>query len=101
MIELELLFAETENELREATKSFNKMASFHEAFAVIKEELDEYWDQCKVWPKSHDITKMRKELIQIAAMCFRAIQDMNILSEAELFELGHPKNEMEGDKNGN
>lgn len=59
-----------ENEILRA-KSIHKtdFHSVHEGYAVIKEEVDELWDECKV--KIPDRTKLRTEAIQIAAMCLR------------------------------
>lgn len=52
--------------------------SHHEAYAVILEELDEYWEQVKRWPKRHDPVEMRTELIHVAAMAVRAIIDLKL-----------------------
>lgn len=51
-------------------------ASHHEAYAVIKEELDELWDEIKKPEKSYDKMAMRKEASQIAAMCLRFINEL-------------------------
>ena len=55
------------------------MNSPHEAYAVILEELDEYWDEVKIY-NPHKIgrdtrPRQREELIQLAAMAIRAIYD--------------------------
>lgn len=49
----------------------------HEAFGVIYEELDEFWDEVRA--QKHDPSKMLKELIQTAAMCYRAAEDLNLI----------------------
>jgi len=61
------------------------MHSTHEAYAVIKEELDEFWEQVKINPnkllpgeREQRLTKMHNELIQIAAMCMRAMVDLGL-----------------------
>ena len=48
--------------------------STHEGFAVLKEEVDELWDEVKrKYPsKEH----MREEAIQVAAMCVRFINEL-------------------------
>lgn len=40
----------------------------HEFYAILKEEVDELWDAIKSDAPSDDVLK---ELIQVAAMCFR------------------------------
>ena len=66
-------------EASRASALFPPMNSPHEAAAVIREEFDEYWDEVK----KHNTSKsdrdtrprQREELIQLAAMCIRAITD--------------------------
>ena len=51
-------------------KHFN---STHEGFAVLKEEVDELWDEVKSnAPKD----RLREEAIQVAAMVIRFIQEL-------------------------
>lgn len=72
-----------ENEVIRACRLHSKMNSHHEAYSVILEELDEYWDEVKVNPRKLTETQMHErenniltELRQIAAMCIRAIHDL-------------------------
>jgi glutamyl-tRNA reductase len=51
-------------------------ASHHEAYAVIKEEIDELWDEIKKKEKDYDRAAMRKEAIQVGAMCLRFINEL-------------------------
>ena len=53
----------------EARKKFKPFKSSHEAYAVILEELDEFWDYVKKTQGETLPWEARKELIQIAAMC--------------------------------
>lgn len=76
------LLEEIDNELARARKLHVPINSAHEAYAVILEELDEYWDHVKTNPRklsaeaqAKRLSEMRKELIQIAAMALRAITD--------------------------
>ena len=63
---------------RARDKHPSKLNSPHEAFAVIREEVDEFWDKAKADEhKSPDgQTLMVDELVQIAAMCQRAAEDV-------------------------
>lgn len=56
------------------------MVSLHEAKAIIEEEFDEFWDEVKINPKKLEHWQVesrkkniKKELIQIAAMCVKAL----------------------------
>ena len=59
-------------ELDRATKKFGPIASAHEGYAVILEELDEMWDEIK----KNDVDKARQEAIQVAAMAIRFLMDV-------------------------
>lgn len=64
-------------ELDKATAGHGPMASAHEAYAVILEELDEWWDEVK--DRNHDGARRAfaiHELIQLAAMVRRAARDV-------------------------
>ncbi len=63
-----------EDELWSARRKFPEIRNVHEGYAVILEELDEFWDEVR--KKKPDHTAMRKELIQAAAMCHRVIEDV-------------------------
>lgn len=49
--------------------------STHEAYAVIQEELDEYWALVK--KDSYYGWEYREELTQVAAMCFKAMKELH------------------------
>ena len=56
-------------ELRRARKKFPKpFNSPHEGWAVLREEVDELWDEVKA---DSDAKTMRSEAIQVAAMALR------------------------------
>ena len=60
-----------ERELLAATAAYGPMNSPHEGYGIIKEEIDEFWDEVK----RNNLTDARKEIIQVAAMCHRFLQD--------------------------
>jgi hypothetical protein len=63
-------------ELSRATGKFGAFASAHEGYAVILEELDEL--KAEIWKnqKVRDVTKMRAEACQVAAMAIRFMVDV-------------------------
>lgn len=65
-------------ELARARSHHAPLNSAHEAYAVILEELDEF--KAEVWKKTRerDKTAMRAELIQLAAMAIRAVEDLEL-----------------------
>ncbi len=58
-------------EANRASEKWPTMNSAHEAFSVLKEEVDELWDHVKTNQTKRDLTAMRKEAIQVAAMALR------------------------------
>jgi hypothetical protein len=62
---------------RARAKHAPEMNNAHEAYAVIFEELDEFWDEVRA--QKHDPAKMLKELVQTAAMCARAAEDLKFM----------------------
>jgi hypothetical protein len=70
---------EIKREYKRAREMFPSFHSGHEAYAVILEELEEFWAEAKkeagaapsnLWPFRR---MMRRELIQVAAMAVAAI----------------------------
>ncbi len=88
-----MLFANAvEKEIERARESFPPMSSWHEGYAVILEELDEYFFLVKT--KGSTTTEMVLELIQVAAMCQRTAEDVmaqdNPLAHNESSPQGYP-----------
>lgn len=54
---------------------FPTFHSYHEGYAVLKEELDELWEEVKKYPKQNKF-KLKEEAIQIGAMALRFIYDL-------------------------
>lgn len=65
------------HELDKAVTKHKPMNSPHEAYAVLLEEMDEFWDEVK--QQVHSKSRMYKELLQISAMAQRAIIDLNLV----------------------
>jgi hypothetical protein len=68
------VLAEVENELRDALADFDSFNSPHEGWAVIKEELDELWEN--VCANAGRSDTARAEAIQVAAMAVRYVLDL-------------------------
>lgn len=70
--------ADVQVELAQAERSHGPMGSLHEAWAVILEEVDELWDLCRLKRSERDPVAVRDELIQIAAMAWRAARNLGL-----------------------
>ncbi len=73
-----LIHLEIGNEYDRAIILHSPLHSVHEAYAVILEELDEFWEEVRKKQENRSKTAMRRELIQIAAMSIRAIKDLRL-----------------------
>jgi len=67
------LIDEVVDEYYRATSLHGSFNSTHEGYAVIKEELDELWDEVK---KNGSRKDLRAEAIQVAAMAIRFCTDL-------------------------
>jgi NTP pyrophosphatase (non-canonical NTP hydrolase) len=63
-------------ELEHASANFPAMRSEHEGYAILKEEVDELWDEIKKNPKNRDKAALRREAVQVAAMALRFLNDL-------------------------
>lgn len=74
--DVDLLLHMVKGELMMAREKHPAFHSAHEGYAVILEELDELKEE--VWKKNskRDITNMRRECIQVAAMAVRFHLDL-------------------------
>ncbi len=63
------------NELRSATSKSGPFNSGHEGYAVIREELDELWEEIKSKEPGND-ARQGGEAIQVAAMALRYLHDI-------------------------
>ena len=71
------------SELGRARALFGAQRSAHESYAVILEEVDEFWDLVKMKPSKRPRGAMLEELVQIAATCQRAAEDLGLLDEED------------------
>ena len=65
--------AEIQNEFEKASKKFPRFNSTHEGYAVLKEEVDELWDNIK---GNGTNSLLREEAIQVGAMAMRFLVDL-------------------------
>jgi len=72
------LLNELDEEIKKAQAKHAPMVNSHEAYAVILEEVDEFWDEVRKQTQDRERSAMRKELLHIAAMAMRAIHDLNL-----------------------
>lgn len=63
------------DELLDARAKHPRINSAHEGYAVILEELDEFWEEVRKKKALRSKVRIRKELIQIAAMAQRTAED--------------------------
>ena len=61
-------------EYNTARSMHRAMASTHEGYAVIKEELDELWDEIR--KKHPSKALMRREAVQVGAMALAFIREV-------------------------
>jgi hypothetical protein len=63
-------------EFNEAIQKFETFHSTHEGYAIIKEEVEELWDEIKKKVGERDPNKIQKEAIQVGAMALRFLVDL-------------------------
>ena len=70
-------------EALEAADRFPPFNSAHEAYAVLMEEVEEFWEEVKKKRKLRDYRHIRAELIQVAAVAIRAAVDLKPETDRE------------------
>lgn len=70
------LLREITKEHAEAADRWPPMNSAHEGYAVLAEEMDELWQHVKTKQSKRDLSAMKKEAIQVAAMALRFAMDV-------------------------
>ncbi len=63
-------------ELAKARGAHVPIRSIHEGYAIIQEELDEFWDEVKKKREFRNPVRLMEELVQIAAMVQRTAEDV-------------------------
>ncbi len=63
-------------EIELARALYRPMASAHEGWAVLREEVDELWEEVKKKPSKRNTGAMYSELVQVAAMAQRMAEDI-------------------------
>lgn len=64
------------NELHKAQSAYPPFNSPHEGFSVLNEEVFELWEHVRAKQGKRNITEMRKEAIQVAAMALRFAEEV-------------------------
>lgn len=73
----EKIFVDIRAELARAKTRFpHSLHSVHEGYAIILEEMEEFWSEIKKYPAHSDLVKVRAEAIQSAAMIIRFVNDL-------------------------
>ena len=67
------------SEFRRAQQEHKPMSNAHEAFANIKEHLDEFWDECKKKKIDRIDSGLLTELVHTATTCWRAAIDLELM----------------------
>lgn len=68
-----------QEEAEHATKQFGSFNSAHEAYAVMWEEVEEFWEWVRCKRAERDPKKMARELVQIAACAVKAIESLKLV----------------------
>lgn len=69
---IEEAFGKVEEELAKTQISFDPFHNSHEGYAVLKEEVDELWDDVK----ANRPNRAREKAVQVAAMAIRFLIDL-------------------------
>ena len=75
--ELFIILAAIQFELSRAQNHGKTFLSAHEAYAVLLEEVEVFWEIVRQKRKDRDAGTLREELIQIAAMAVKAILSLD------------------------
>ena len=68
-------------ELARATAAWPPINSHHEGYAVLLEEVEEYWEIVRQKEHLRDPQAMCRELVQVAAVAWRIVRSLGLLAE--------------------
>lgn len=71
---LDGILREVRAEVNRANDIHGGYNSAHEAYAVLLEEVEEFWEEVRRKRSERDPARMRAELVQVAAVAVRAIE---------------------------
>jgi hypothetical protein len=60
--------------------------SWHEAYGLIAEEFEEFWDEVKKKTSKRDRLNALQELVQVATLCERVAIDLALIDDFERVE---------------
>lgn len=60
-----------------------KCHSWHEAYGLLLEEFDEFWEEVRKRNSKRDRANALRELVQIASLCQRAAEDLGLLDTTD------------------
>ena len=66
------------HELEQAEALHGSYNSYHEAYAVILEELDEFWEIVRKKTQDRNDNEAYAELVQIAVTAWRTARDLKL-----------------------
>lgn len=69
---------EVATEAARATENHGQFNSLHEAYGVLAEEVDEFWEEVRKKREDRSAENIRAELIQIAAVCCKAAEKFGV-----------------------
>jgi len=65
-------------ELASARKKHGNQSNIHEAFAILLEEVDEFWEHVRAKSDRRDYKKVLEELVQIGSCVQKTAEDVVI-----------------------
>ena len=75
MLDFNILQAE---QLRRTREKHGPQHSLHEGYAILLEEVEEFWDEVKKKKSKRDPAGMLEELVQIASCAQKTAEDLII-----------------------